>query len=173
MGKSDRCEKVCDQYGTKYYNFIFMLFYRKAPSPFLSSCPRFIYFDLICFILEQFETVDEAITLIASAPCLENLIFWSVLCDDDSICNYTSQANAPPLRRIQIDMNPLTAAIIKWFCRCYPTPSVHTLVIDEFTGLYIPTMCNFIRHLGSSLENLTISCPFPESDCESFCYLLC
>jgi hypothetical protein len=59
-------------------------------------------------------------------------------------------------------MNPLTAAIyiINWFCRCYSTPSVHTLVIDEMTVFYRPTMCNFIRHLGSALENLTISCSF-------------
>ena len=169
MGKSDTwCGEVCDHYGTKYHNLIFMLHYRRGTSFRLTS----IYF-VSSVVLEQFETVDEAIALIASAPCLENLIFWSVQCDDTT-CNYALQANAPPLRRIQIDMkNPLTAAIINWFCRCYPTPSVHTLVIDEFTGFYIPTMCNFIRHLGSALENLTISCPFFESDCKCYFYLLC
>ena len=127
------------------------------------TLPQTIYIIL----LEQFETVDDAVTLIASAPCLENLIFWSVQCDDDgsNTWNYSSsQAIPPPLGRIQIDMNPLTDVILNWVCHCYPTPIVHTLVIDEFTELYIPTMCNFIRYLGSTLENLTISCPFPESD---------
>jgi hypothetical protein len=45
------CSSVCEHYGNKHYNLIV-----------------------------QSETVDGAVDFIASAPCLENLIFWSVQC---------------------------------------------------------------------------------------------
>ena len=108
-------------------------------------------------ILEQFETVDQAVDFIASAPLLENLRFSSVGCSES--CNYSSQAIAPPLRRIRFELDPLVNNLMDWFCRSCPTPSVHTLDLNRLASLdNIPTVCNFIRHLGSALENLLISC---------------
>jgi hypothetical protein len=113
-------------------------------------------------ILEQFETVDQAIDFIASAPCLEDIQFWDVVSSVgySESSRYSSQAIAPPLRQIKFDPVPLLDNIMDWFCRCHPTPSVHTLEIDglEIDGLATDdNICNFIRHLGSALENLTIS----------------
>jgi hypothetical protein len=114
-------------------------------------------------ILEQFETVDQAIDFIASAPCLEDIQLRNV---DSSVgyresFNYSSQAIAPPLRQITIkvdsNLNPLLDIIIVWFCRCHPTPSVHTLEINHLAT--DDNLCNFIRNLGSALENLTICGP--------------
>ena len=108
-------------------------------------------------ILEQFETVDQAVDFIASAPCLEDIMFTNVGCSKD--CNHSSQAIAPPLKRFRCEPDPLVINIMEWFCRCYPTPSLHTLeIIDLTMDDNIPTVCKFIRHLGSALENLTISC---------------
>ena len=40
---------------------------------------------------------------------------------------YSSQANVPPLRQLEMDVNPLTADIMNWFCHCHTsTPTVHT-----------------------------------------------
>jgi hypothetical protein len=106
-------------------------------------------------ILEQFETIDQALDFIASAPCLEG----NQICDVGSSAgyskssNYSSQAIALPLRQITFVSDPLPR-IIDWFCRCHPTPSVHTVQIH---GLGMgDNIYNFIRHLGSALENLTI-----------------
>jgi hypothetical protein len=102
-------------------------------------------------ILEQFETVDQALDFIASAPCLEVIKFWDVGSSENS--NYSSQAIAPPLRQITFEPGPLLDNIMDWFCRCHPTPSVHTLKILFRLS---DNICNCIRHLGSALENLTI-----------------
>ena len=107
-------------------------------------------------ILEQFETVDQVVDFISSAPCLQDILFWDISCCENS--NYSSQAIAPPLKHIKCNLDPLVDNILDWFCRCHPTPSVHTLkIIRLTTGVSIPTVCKFIRHLGSALENLTIS----------------
>ena len=120
-----------------------------------NTLPRFILTHLQ--ILEQFETVDQAVDFIASAPCLEDIQFSSVGCIES--CNYSSQAIAPPLRKIRFGPDPLLDNLMDWFCRSRPTPSVHTLDINQLTSRdNIPTVCNFIRHLGSALENLMISC---------------
>ena len=104
-------------------------------------------------ILEQFETVDQAVDFTASASCLEDIKFRSVGCSES--CNYSSHAIALPLRQIRFEVNPLVDDIMDWFCRRHPTPSVHTLVITIGNTFDV---CNFIRHLGSALENLSISC---------------
>jgi hypothetical protein len=108
--------------------------------------------------LEQFETVDQAVDFIASAPCLEDIDLWRMGCSKS--CNYSSKAVAPPLREIRLlSRSPLVDNLMDWFCRCRPTPSVHTLDIDRLASAdNIPTVCNLIRHLGSSLEHLMISC---------------
>ena len=55
--------------------------------------------------------------------------------------------------------DPLVDNLLDWFCRCRPTPSVQTLDINGLASTDdIPTVCNLIRHLGSSLEHLLISC---------------
>ena len=108
-------------------------------------------------ILEQFETVDQAVDFIASAPWMEDIAFSSVGCSES--CSYSSQAIAPPLRRIRFEPNPLVIILMDWFCRSRPTASVRTLDIYRLRSVdNIPTVCNFIRHLGSALENLLISC---------------
>ena len=107
------------------------------------------------FEFKQFETVEQAIDLIASVSCLQNIKFWRVGCHEN-VCNYSSQAIVPPLKRIQFDADPLLDSIMNWICRCHPTPSVHTLVVSELADA--PTLCNFIRYLGSALEDLTILC---------------
>ena len=108
--------------------------------------------------MEQFETVDQAVDFIASAPCLDDIGLWSVGCSQ-GCNNYSSKAVAPPMREIKIEPSALVDFLMDWFCRCHPTPVVHTLDIDEFTSAdNIPTVCNLIRHLGSSLEHLMISC---------------
>jgi hypothetical protein len=103
-------------------------------------------------ILEQFETVDQAVDFIAFAPCLEVIEFWAVCCSENS--NYSSKAVAPPLRQLNSKPGPLLDNIMDWFCRCHPTPSVHTLEIYQLAAG--DNLCNFIRYLGSALENLTI-----------------
>ena len=108
-------------------------------------------------ILEQFETVDQAVDFIASASCLEDIKLMSTGCRVSR--NHSSQAIAPPLRQIWYEADDFTEYIMDWFCRCHPTPSVHTLGILQLSSNdNISTACKFIRHLGSALENLTISC---------------
>jgi hypothetical protein len=107
-------------------------------------------------ILEQCETVDQAIDFIASAPCLEDIEFWGVSscvgCSESS--NYSSQAIAPPLSKIRFEPDPLLDNIMDWFCHCHPT--IHTLeIVGLLTGAS-DNIYNFIRHLGSALEDLTI-----------------
>jgi hypothetical protein len=118
-------------------------------------------------ILEQFETVDQAVDLIASAPCLEGIKLVCTHCFGSRNPSHLSQAIAPPLRRIWYEANNSTEYIMDWFCRCHPTPSVHTLEIDQLSSNdNVSTACKFIRLLGSALENLTISCieiPFRSS----------
>ena len=118
--------------------------------------------------MEQFETVDQAVDFIASAPFLEDLAFSSVGCSES--CKYSSQAIAPPLRRIKFKPGPLVNNLMDWFCRSCPTPSVHTLDLNRLASLdNIPTVCNFIRHLGSALEDLLISCTNSDHEIRSKC----
>ena len=124
--------------------------------------------------MEQFETVDQAVDFIASAPCLKYISLWGVSCSES--CNYSLKAVkavAPPLREIKIEPSPLVVCLMDWFCRCHPTPSVHTLNIDLLDSPIdiIPTACNFIRHLGSSLEHLVISCSDADHRVQSKCIL--
>ena len=118
---------------------------------------RFVTF-VSSAILEQFETVDQAVDFFASAPCLEDV----VLMITTGCCvsrNRSSQAIAPPLRRIWCEADDFTDYIMDWFCRCHPTPSIHALgIVQLFSNKNISAACKFIRHLGSALENLTISC---------------
>jgi hypothetical protein len=142
-----RCEKQVDHYVTKPHIFRSLNLYRTQLFFALSS----IHF-VSSAILEQFETVDQALDFIASAPCLEVIQYWDVRCSESS--NYSSQAIVPPLRQIRFKPDLLLDIIMDWFCRCHPTPSVHTLEIDQLpTG---DNIYNFIRYLGSALENLTI-----------------
>ena len=78
--------------------------------------------------------------------------------DFSESCNHSSQAIAPPLRRIRCDGGPFLKYLMDWFCR-HPTPSVHTLeILRLHTDVDISAARKFIQHLGSALENLTISC---------------
>ena len=116
-------------------------------------------FWLICgyWILGQFESVDRAVDFVASAPCLEDIGLSNVRCSKS--CDYSSRAFAPPLRRIRFEPGPLVDNLMDWFCRSRPTPNVHTLDINRLAlDDNIPTVCNLIRHLGSALEHLMISC---------------
>jgi hypothetical protein len=114
--------------------------------------------------LEQFENVGQAVDFIASAPFLEDILIWTVCssvgCSESS--NYSSQAIAPPLRLIRFEPDPLVDNIMDWFCRHHLTPSVHTL--DIYRLALNDSICNFIRHLGSALENLTIWGPTTSRD---------
>ena len=97
------------------------------------------------------------IDLIASASRLENIHIWDARCHTP--CQYLSNAIAPPLRRIALDIDTFrfTEYLMDWFCRCHPTPSVQTLLIDGvILPTHIPTVCNFIRYMGAALENLEI-----------------
>ncbi|KAF8513553.1 hypothetical protein BU17DRAFT_95237 [Hysterangium stoloniferum] len=111
----------------------------------------------LCLNYPSFESVDQAFELIASAPSLENLLLWSVNYDDS--CNYSPQDRAPPLKRIQFDADPFTSNLMDWFCRCHPTPNVHTFMVSGISVNDIPAVCGHIRHLGSALKNIAISCP--------------
>jgi hypothetical protein len=103
-----------------------------------------------------FETVNQVVDFIASAHCLEDIDLSDVGCSES--CNYSSQAVAPPLRSIRYKPGPLGDNLMDWFCRCRPTPSVHTLDIHRLAlADNIPTVCNLIRHMGSALEHLMIS----------------
>ena len=111
-------------------------------------------------ILEQFETVNQAINFIAASPCLEDITLESVHCES---CNYSSQAIPPTLKRIKFERLTPLDIIMDWIHRCHPTPSVHTLEILRLCeDDDIPIVCKFIRHLGSALENLTIGCLYSD-----------
>jgi hypothetical protein len=145
------CKKQVDHYVTKPHILRSFILYRTQLFFALSS----IYF-VSSAILEQFETVDQAVDFIASASCLEDIQFWSVSSSVgySESSKYSSQAIAPPLKQITFDSEPLLDNIMDWFCRSQPTPSVHTLkIVRPSTG---DNFYNFIRHLGSALENLTI-----------------
>lgn len=89
-------------------------------------------------------------------PLVWSLFF--ILYFDAMVAIYSSQANFPPLRQFKMDMNPLTADIMNWLCRCHTTPTVHTLGIRrEITVDSMPTIYNYFQHLGSASENLTYS----------------
>ena len=97
------------------------------------------------------------VDLIASASCLENIHIWDARCYGSY--DYSSQAIVPPLKQISFDVNRVTERLMNWFCRCCPTPSVHTLLLNGINRVAnMPTICNFIRHMGSALENLEICC---------------
>ena len=109
-------------------------------------------------VLEQFETVDQAVDFIASAPRLEDIVFESIVCSES--CHYSSQAIAPPLRQIRCDADPLVVdTIMDWFCRCHTKSVVKTMDIYGFQRNFnVSTVCKFIRHQGSALMDLMISC---------------
>jgi hypothetical protein len=145
------CEKEVEHYVTKSH--ILRSFKLNCTQLFFALSSIYLVSSAI---LEQFETVDQAVDFIASAPCLEDIQFWSVSSSVgySESSNYSSQAIGPPLRQISFDSDPLLDNIMDWFCRCHPTPSVHTLeIIHISTG---DNIYNFIRYLGSDLENLAI-----------------
>ena len=118
-----------------------------------------LYLGLILLssaMLEQFETVNQAIDFIAAAPRLEDIALDSIHCSESS--NYSSQAIPPPLKWIKFERVTPLDIIMDWIRRCLPTPSVHALEILRLCeDDDIPIVCKFIRHLGPALENLTIS----------------
>ena len=110
--------------------------------------------------MKQFETVDQAFDFTASAPCLKDIGLWEIsCCESCESRNYSSKAVAPSFREVEFEPSPLVDCLIEWFCRCHPTPSVHTLDIYRLASVdNILTVSNLIRHLGSSLEHLVIWC---------------
>lgn len=122
--------------------------------PRYAQCPLRPSHAQLLIVYNQFDSLDEAVQIIASAPLLNKLILVGSTFAQNTISD--TAPTAPNIKSLEVDRGEHLSPFLAWLRSSHTVPCVDSLAIGWSHTADLPPICAYIEDIGASLKDLSL-----------------